>query len=141
MLYDIVMIDMDKIKPQIKKLAEKYGLSLVMLFGSQVSGKTHKESDFDFAFATEIYKSPRETAEMLFDFTRELRIGNNIELVNLKNASPFLLKQVAMNSILIYEQGPHLYNLFKIYAIKRHMEERKFLKLKELSLNKFLQKV
>lgn len=141
MLYDVAMIDTDKIKPQIKELAEKYGLSLVLLFGSQVSGKTHKESDYDFAFAAGRYISPRETAEIIFDFTRELKLGNNIELVNLKNAPPFLMKQIAMNSLLMYEKEPHSYNLFKIYAIKRYMEEKKFLKLKELSLNKFLQTV
>lgn len=141
MLYDIAMIDTDKIKPQIKKLAEKYGLDLVMLFGSQVTGKTHKESDFDFAFMADKYISPRETAEITFELTIELKIGKNIELVNMKNAPSLLLKQVAMKSILMYEKTPHLYNLFRIYAIKRYMEEKKFLKLKELSLNKFLQRV
>lgn len=141
MLYDIVMIDTDKIKPQIKQLAEKYGLGLVMLFGSQVTGKTHKESDVDFAFTAGKYISPRQTAEILFDFTRCLKIGADIELVNLKNASPLLLKQIAMKSLLMYEKEPHSYNLFKIYALKRYMEERRFLKLRNLSLNKFLQKI
>ena len=135
------MIDMDKIKPQIKELAEKYGLKLVMLFGSQASGKTHKESDVDFAFTADEYISSRETAEIIFDFTRCLKIGADIELVNLKNASPLLLKQIAMNSFLMYEKEPHGYNLFKIYALKRYMEERNFLKLRDLSLNKFLQRI
>lgn len=141
MLYDVVMIDIDKIKPQIKELAEKYGLSLVVLFGSQVAGKTHKESDVDFAFTADKYISPRETTEIIFDFTRGLKTGVNVELVNLKNASPLLLKQIAMRSLLMYEKEPHLYNLFKIYAIKRYIEERKFLKFRDLSLNKFLQKI
>lgn len=135
------MIDADKIKPQIKELAEKYSLGLVILFGSQVTGKTHKESDVDFAFTADRYISMRETAEILFDFTRCLKIGSNIELVNLKNTSPLLLKQIATNSLLMYEKEPHSHNLFKIYAIKRYMEERKFLKLRNLSLNKFLQKI
>ena len=135
------MIDAEKIKPEIKKLAQKYGLSLVVLFGSQVTGRTHKESDIDFAFMVDKHISPRETAEILFDFTRYLKIGANIELVNLKNSSPLLLKQIAMNSLLMYEKEPHSYNLFKIYALRRYMEERKFLKLRDLSLNKFLQKV
>ena len=135
------MIDTDKIKPQIKKLAQKYGLSLVVLFGSQVTGRTHKESDVDFAFTADKYISPRETAEIIFDFTRCLKIGANIELVNLKNASPLLLKQIAMNSLLMHEKEPHAYNLFKIYAIKKYMEDSKLLKLRNLSLNKFLQKI
>lgn len=34
---------------QIKKIAEKYGVNTLYLFGSQASGKTHKNSDYDFA--------------------------------------------------------------------------------------------
>ena len=45
-----------------------------------------------------------------------------------------------MNSFLMYEKEPHGYNLFKIYALKRYMEERNFLKLRDLSLNKFFAK-
>ena len=46
-----------------------------------------------------------------------------------------------MNSFLMYEKEPHGYNLFKIYALKRYMEEETFLKLRDLSLNKFLQRI
>ena len=54
-MYDIIMIIADKIKPQIKKLAEKHGLSLVILFTlvRRSRAKTHKESDYDFAYLSD----------------------------------------------------------------------------------------
>lgn len=36
---------------RIKELADTYGLNLVILFGSQVTGGTHRESDYDVGYA------------------------------------------------------------------------------------------
>ena len=96
MLYDIVMIDADKIKPQIKKLAEKYGLDLVMLFGSQVAGKTHKESDFDIAYLSDKKLSFEDEGRIIIDLA--LIIGARDErLVNLcsvKEAGALFVKEI-----------------------------------------------
>lgn len=42
------MIDKEK-KEKVEKLARDYGLGLVLLFGSAVSGRTHQGSDIDIA--------------------------------------------------------------------------------------------
>jgi predicted nucleotidyltransferase len=47
------MFNIAEIKPEVEKLARKYRLSLVILFGSRVSGRTHPQSDVDFAFLPE----------------------------------------------------------------------------------------
>ena len=52
------MLNITEIKPEIEKLAKKYRLSMIVLFGSQVSGKTHPQSDFDFAFLSEKKNEP-----------------------------------------------------------------------------------
>lgn len=36
-------------KEKIKEIAEKYNINTLYIFGSQASGKTHKNSDYDFA--------------------------------------------------------------------------------------------
>ncbi|KKU84958.1 MAG: polymerase beta domain protein region protein [Parcubacteria group bacterium GW2011_GWA1_47_9] len=43
-------MDTDKTK-KLKEIATQYGLQLVILFGSQAKGVTHKESDVDIAYA------------------------------------------------------------------------------------------
>jgi len=134
------MINIKNIKPKIKGLAEEFNLSLVVLFGSQASGKTHSKSDIDFAFLSDRNMSLREIAQMQFDFCKKLKL-QDLELVDLKKAPPLLLKQVAQKSILLYEKKPLVFNNFNIYAIKRFMEAKKLLDLRKLSFNKFLQTI
>jgi len=123
--------------PKVEKLARKYEFDFVALFGSEASGKTHKQSDVDMAFSGARNFSPMEIARMQSDFSEELGI-KDLELVNMKDAPPLLLKQVALKSRLIYEKNSSGFALFKIYAFKRYMEARKLLDLRELQLNRFL---
>jgi len=133
-------IDIEKIKSKMEKLALKYQLSLVLLFGSQVTGKTHTQSDVDIAYLSDKKMRPIEEAQMAFDFSQRLKIDNKkIDLVNLKEATPLLLKQIAEKSIPLYEKkvGSILAN-FKIYALRSFMDAKKLFRLKEESLGKFL---
>ncbi len=134
------MINLEEIKLKIKELAPKYNLSFLVLFGSQAKGKTHPKSDVDFAFLPENQMGLIDIAKMAFDFSENLKI-KNLEMTSLKNVSSLLLKQVARNSIILYEKETGLFAKFKIYAIKRYMEEKKLLDLREMSLQKFLQKI
>ncbi len=134
------MLDTEQIKPKIEKLAKKYHLSLVALFGSQAVDKTHFQSDVDMAFLSSERMSLIDVSKMTMDFSKELEIGN-LELVDMKNASPLLLKQVAQKSILLYEKEPSFFADFKIYAYKRFMEAKPLLDMREVSFNKFLQNI
>lgn len=132
------MLDVKGIKPKIKKLAEKYNLSLVLLFGSQASGKTHPQSDVDLAFVAEKSISLKDIARMQNEFSEKLEI-KNLEMVALNNAHPLLLKQAALKSVVLYEKEKFSYAKLRIYALKRFMEARPLLELRRLSLEKFLQ--
>lgn len=134
------MLEINRTKPEIKKLAKKHQLSLVLLFGSQASGKTHTHSDTDIAFISEKYLRPIDVAKIQFEISQKLKI-KNLELVDLKNATPFLLKQIAQKSILLYEKESSLFASFKIYGFKRFMEAKELLALRNLSLNNFIQKI
>lgn len=78
-----------------------------------------------------------EIAQLQLAFSERLKL-NNIELVDLKNASAVLLKQIAQKSVLLYENEKFAYAKFKIYALKRFMEAGRLLKLREHSLNHFI---
>jgi len=121
----------------IKKLAEKHGLVLVALFGSVAKGKIHKQSDVDLAVLAEHRLRPAELAEMQFDFSQNLSI-KDLELADLKSASPLLLKQIAQYAKLLYEKEPSAFALFKIYGYKSYMEAKPLFILREFQLNKFL---
>lgn len=123
----------------IKTLADKYGLSLVVLFGSQARGKTHPGSDTDIAFFSEQPKNMRDIAEMQMEFTEKLRI-KDIELVDLAGKAPLFLKRVADEGRALYEKNSGAFDKFRIYAFKRYVEAKPLYRLRHASLQRYLQK-
>ena len=121
----------------LKPIAERYGVFLLILFGSQATGKTHPHSDADIAFLSERRLSPRETAEFAFSLSQELRTPS-VDPIDLRDAPPLLLRNIAGASRLLYEREPQLFARFNIYALKRYMEAQRLLALRQASLGAFL---
>ena len=128
-------MDIASVKPKIAKLAEKYGLTLVVLFGSQVTGQTHKESDVDVAYSSEKKLSFDDEVLLNTDLTEAFR-NDKVSLVNLKTASPLLLKQIVTNALVLYEKTPHLFIETFIYALRAYEEARPLFELREEYLNR-----
>lgn len=129
---------MDSIdKNAIKHLAEKHGLTLVALFGSQATGKTHLGSDTDIAFFSEQPKNMRDIAEMQMEFTQALRI-KDIELVDLAGKVPLFLKQVADQGVVLYEKDASVFDEFQIYAFKRYVEARPLFEMRRRFTENFI---
>lgn len=128
----------EQLKQKMPDLAAKYRLDLVVLFGSQAKGTTHAQSDVDIAFHADFNMRPIEIADMQFDFSQTLGL-KDIELIDLKDAPPLLLKQIAAHSILLYEKERFFFGNFKIYANKLYMEAQPLLKLRQKQFNHFLQ--
>lgn len=123
-------------RARVSAIAEKYRLSLVVLFGSQATGKTHKQSDVDIAILSEKELGLREMGELTLVFMQGLKT-KDVDVVDLKTAPPLLLKQVATNAVLLYESKPLIFSTFRIYALKRYMEARPLFKLREEALSRF----
>ena len=127
---DVILLgcmDIKKIKPKIAELAEKYGLSLVLIFGSQATGITRAQSDTDVAYLSErpldlMEKSAFSVALM------EIFKTNFVDIVSLRNASPLLQKEIADSAIIAYESRKSLFNEFVINAIKKYFETKKLFK-------------
>lgn len=132
------LLSLDK-KSEIAVLAEKYGITLLILFGSQATGKTHAGSDADLAFVSKRKLSPREISECAFDLSSLVEFSR-IELIDVRDAPPLLLKNIATAGIVVYEAEPQIFARFRIYAIKCFMEAQKILSLRAASLNAFLSK-
>lgn len=133
------MIDADKIKPQIKELAEKYGLNLVMLFGSQVTGKTHKESDFDVAYLSDEKLSFKDEGGIIIDLApiigaRDERLVN---LSNIKKAGALLLKEIFDKHQVLFCADRNVYDSYKIFAVKNFLENRPIFDLRDYLINKY----
>ena len=119
-----------KQKNSLKKIAKKYKLNFIVLFGSQAQGFVHSGSDFDFAYSSQAPLSYQKE----FDFIKELvHIFQNpeIDLINLKDASPLLAKEVAFKGKLLVEIVPHSFAYFQMYAYKMFNEIKPLLILKD----------
>ncbi len=111
-------MDVQKFKPELKKIAEKYGIDMMVLFGSQATGKTHPKSDVDIAVLArtkfDIYRLMIELYEI---FKR-----SDVEVVDLSSVSPTLMRAVARDGRLIYEKHPGAFLKWKVYVGKIWME-------------------
>lgn len=125
--------NIEKIKPKIKKIARKYDLNFVVLFGSLASGLVHKRSDIDLAYSAKKFLDYRKEYELTCEFQRAFNLGPKveIELVNLDNAPPLLAKEVAFKGKLLAEIAPRSFAYFQMYAFKLFVEAKPLFALRD----------
>ncbi len=123
---------------KIKEIAEKYGLNLLLLFGSQASGKANKLSDYDFGFVSREDLDYLQRSELMHDLSM-LAEFPNVEEVDLKKAGPFLLKEITKNNSVLFERD-FAYNVFFSYAVRTYLESEKLFKLHRIIYNNTINK-
>src|SRR3990167_11512128 len=97
------MFDTVKIKSEAAIIAKEFNLSLLVVFGSQARQRTHPKSDVDFGFLAKKKLGLKDVANLQHEFSKRLKI-NNLEMHDLNSAPPLLLKHVARDAVLLYEE-------------------------------------
>lgn len=98
---------------KITEIAKKRRLSLVVLFGSQATGRSNAKSDIDIAVL------PRDVS-VLSHVTEEIGdvFGrNDVEVADLSVPSPYLWHAVAKEGVLIFEGREGLFSDWKVRAM------------------------
>ena len=127
------MIKIDEKKEElIQNIARKYDLRLLFLFGSRVTGRVHKESDFDFGYISNRVLSMMEEGQMIIDLMpiAEVRDERIINLVSFKMAKPLLLYSATSNAQLLYEKENDYFDELKLRAFRMYVEIIPLLKIK-----------
>jgi predicted nucleotidyltransferase len=110
------------------EIASKYGIRLILQFGSSVSKKTHARSDLDLAVLLgRADVSWKELAEISHDL-QMLEPQREVDLALIDRADPLFLKKITEHCTLLYGSTTALHEL-KIYAFKRYQDHRKYLGL------------
>jgi len=133
---------MDKVKSkQINKIAEKYNLDLILLFGSQLREKKylHRESDFDIAYLSKKNLNLMEEAKLICDLMPIFK-SDKVDLANLRRAGPLLMKQIFENHKILYCSNPKIYYRYKIYAERKYIEAEPLFQLNRYLIKQFLKK-
>lgn len=125
------MLNIDEIKPRVAKLAEKYGLSLVILFGSQATHRTHKESDIDLAYFSKVPIDIHGESCLVVDLM-DIFKTDKVDIVSLRNSPPLLLKNIFEDGVVIYKNKNigTLFEEFKISAIRKYFESKRLFDLR-----------
>lgn len=126
-------------KNRIKKIAEKYNLKLVLVFGSYVNGNTHPQSDLDIAVLSEKDFDFSKHCSLVCDFEK-IFSGRNIDLVLLNRANPLLLKKILENCQIIHGKKKILESL-KLYSFHRYCDYQKYFDLERKFVNQFIRKI
>ena len=114
------------------KIAKKFHLKLIVIFGSFANGKQRRDSDLDIAVL-----SSKEVS-----FNRQIRLANelslifdkNVDLSILNRANPLLLFQASKNPVLLYGSREELLK-FKLYAFNVYNDYAPYFEM-ERKLNK-----
>ncbi|MEW6097535.1 MAG: nucleotidyltransferase domain-containing protein [bacterium] len=127
-----------KEKSQLKNISKKYGLSLIILFGSYVNDTISDKSDIDIGVWVANGKIVEETEEEIFSAFINLLKRDKIDLVILNYADPLLQFEVASKGMVLYESRKGEFNRFQVFAMKRNDDGKKFYTLNKAYLENFL---
>ncbi|MEK7208104.1 MAG: nucleotidyltransferase domain-containing protein [Patescibacteria group bacterium] len=114
-------IDFESKKEAIAEIAKKHGLNLVVLFGSQATGRAYSKSDVDVAILARqpirLEAQIKVGAELSNAFKRD-----DVELVDLADASPTLMRVVVEDGRALYERESDTFFNWKLRALTEWRE-------------------
>ena len=119
-------------KLKIAKIAKKFKLKLIVVFGSFANGRNRDDSDLDIA----VLGSREVSFNEQISLTNELSLifNKNIDLSVLNRANPLLLFQASKNPILLYGNRQEFLK-FKLYAFNMYNDYAPYFEM-EKNLNK-----
>lgn len=127
-------ISIEEIRRGISPLFKDDNLRLVLLFGSAVSGKTHKKSDIDIGF---LFDKP---VDILVLTNRVIRLlhTDNVDVVDLRRASPLLKFSAVKSGMPLYEREPGMFHEFYSLAFRMYVDAKKLRDAQAKAIQQFL---
>lgn len=125
---------------QIKSFCEKNNIELLIIFGSQASGKTTPVSDIDVA--VKLRKGAEASKLELIYQLDSLLNGKDIDLVILTDdTDPLLLYEIFLNGKLLYEKSPGIFDAGRLRAWKLYIDTERLRMLQKKYLKEFVERV
>ena len=106
------------IQDQVQKIADKFGLSLVMLFGSFANVTNTKESDVDIAYVKTDKLATAQEIELALEFENLFKV-ERADIVYIPDMSPIFMYMTLNDGIVLFAQSETIFPSFYSYSIKR----------------------
>lgn len=115
------MLTIEEIRERLVPLFKEKDLRLILLFGSALTGAAHKKSDIDLAF---LFDGPVDILTITNRVIRLLHF-DNVDVIDLKRASPLLKFSAVQKGRLLYEKFPGVFNEFCSLAFRMYVDSKK----------------
>ena len=123
---------------KVKRIARKYHLRILIMFGSQVQGKTHKESDLDLAF----YPSTKIDEEKLLQELMDLFKRADIDLINLKTTHNHSVRyEILSTGKVLFEAEKGLKSKMEWHSYFDFVDFKKYYDLRSKLLDKKIEEM
>ncbi len=99
-------------------LEERSGLDTLWVYGSEARGTATRHSDLDLAGLFRRHPAPEEVVEAAAELT--MRLGRQVDLVDLDRASPVLAMQVLRYGRLLVDRNPLRRHAFFSRTVSRY---------------------
>ena len=115
-------------KAKLKKVARRYNLDLIVLFGSHAKGRARRGSDVDIAVRARRRRwgDADWELDLVGDLAGALESGGEVDVAFLNGADPILLFEVASDGVPLFEAEPAGFAQFCSYAARRYDDNRKW---------------
>ncbi|MEW6407343.1 MAG: nucleotidyltransferase domain-containing protein [Patescibacteria group bacterium] len=124
-----------KQKEQIAQIAREYYLKLILIFGSQVSKKTHRQSDLDIGIWVTKDISFEKHLLLISRLKEIFHINPDVTILN--EADPLLLQKILENNLVLYGNPRDLAE-FKMYAFFRFCDFKPYFDIEEKTVSRFI---
>ncbi|MEO1622280.1 MAG: nucleotidyltransferase domain-containing protein [Cyanobacteria bacterium J06632_3] len=115
-------------------------VKMLVLFGSQATGRAHAKSDWDIAILADA--SPWDVFLMQTDIADLLGLTfEEVDLVNISRCSSVLGFNISRDGQCLYEVEPGLFQKFTVRAWKRFWDTAKFRKLQETYIRESAERI
>ena len=127
----------DDLAHPLRQFAERYGVRLLLQFGSTVSGPVHDRSDLDLAIQFTSLDVPFERVLEIQAALADLFPGQAIDLAILNRADPLFLMKISERCRLLYGTTRDLAS-FRLLAFKQYQDFRPYLELERRYISRRL---
>ncbi len=124
-----------RLKDELAPVFNRSEICLAVLFGSAATKRRHRGSDLDIALMGD---QPLDLLTLTNEVIR-LTHRNDVDVVDLRQASPLLAMEVVRHGRLLYERRPGLYAEFCSLAHRRYIDAAKLREAQKQVITLFLQ--
>ncbi|MCX6752258.1 MAG: nucleotidyltransferase domain-containing protein [Candidatus Nomurabacteria bacterium] len=117
------MIINDEQKNSVQTVAEKYGLDLLMLFGSYAEDRNTKNSDIDIGYLKSERLSFDAEIELASLFQTIFKI-KRADIVYIPSSSPLFMYMILQKGKILFKRNLTLFPNIYTYALKRFEDNK-----------------